>query len=452
MQRFLTGFALGHQLIGSNYVVELYKKILQNYPAEQNPLVIHSDLKDEYTAKKVEQLLRKEGIERSAAIGSSHQNQVSESVNDQIKSLVVKIVSANDTRPFRALRSIQLPEFKGKSNTTKAGNSEYRRWLFSTEIFQQNAFSIIQDAIQVYNKQDFTTGVSRQQAEFYNTKIQPKTMENLHLVTSKDKLANQIKKINIEEVKEVEQRLTQILNSNSDVNEKLVLIESLLIEGQNSTQGILRYGFVGLAKQNCKLLNSNEKLNDQLEEIQQKFNLMLEELMAMKEERHRKEEFKKARAKRKRHPKRQPVTPDIYEALIQAVNGKSYKQARLRIALCLLAVTGIRVSELLPLKVSQIKTLLESHWIAISRSKRGPSSHKAFLTKEGKRIVQDRTTDFQLICMLKEPDSYIFTSETNHNRMLTGESITKTVNLLTKLIAQSLPTKPNITSHSFRIG
>ena len=70
-------------------------------------------------------------------------------------------------------------------------------------------------------------------------------------------------------------------------------------------------------------------------------------------------------------------------------------------ALCILAVTGIRINELLPLKVSQLETLFKENLIAIDRSKRGPSNHKAFLTKEGKKIIQDRKKDFQLIFLLK---------------------------------------------------
>jgi integrase len=65
-------------------------------------------------------------------------------------------------------------------------------------------------------------------------------------------------------------------------------------------------------------------------------------------------------------------------------------------ALCILAVTGIRINELLPLKVRQLETLFKENWIAIDRSKRGPSNHKAFLTKEGKKIIQDRQKDFEL--------------------------------------------------------
>ena len=67
-------------------------------------------------------------------------------------------------------------------------------------------------------------------------------------------------------------------------------------------------------------------------------------------------------------------------------------------------MTGIRINELLPLKVSQLETLFKENWIAIDRSKRGPSSHKAFLTTERKKIIQDRQKDFQLILLPKELD------------------------------------------------
>ena len=52
-------------------------------------------------------------------------------------------------------------------------------------------------------------------------------------------------------------------------------------------------------------------------------------------------------------------------------------------------------------KVSQLKTLTQESWIAIDRSKRGPSNHKAFLTKEGKKIIQNRQKDFQFILLLQ---------------------------------------------------
>ena len=115
-------------------------------------------------------------------------------------------------------------------------------------------------------------------------------------------------------------------------------------------------------------------------------------------------------------------------------------------------MTGIRINELLPLKVNQLKTLVEENWIAIDRSKRGPSNHKAFLTKEGKKIIQDRQKDFELIFLIKNPDSYVFTAEANHSKPLDRVVITRDVNKVMREVSNQLPGKLNITSHSFQIG
>ena len=68
------------------------------------------------------------------------------------------------------------------------------------------------------------------------------------------------------------------------------------------------------------------------------------------------EEKKEKRKNRKRLPKREPSTVEIYDSLIQSFQkfkySNLYQSARLRLALALLLVTGIRISELLPLKMN----------------------------------------------------------------------------------------------------
>ena len=189
----------------------------------------------------------------------------------------------------------------------------------------------------------------------------------------------------------------------------------------------------------------NKKLKDQLE-------IVVEELNQTKEERKEKKARKQARENRKRLPKRDPMTAKIYTELMRAAEGPTYIKFRTRIALCSLAVTGIRINELLSLKVEQFQTLVEESWIAIDRSKRGPSNNKAFLSKEGKKIINDRQKDFELIFLLKEPDAYIFTSEANHFKKLGRVILTKDVNRLMRAVSKQFPDRPNITSHSFRIG
>jgi len=122
------------------------------------------------------------------------------------------------------------------------------------------------------------------------------------------------------------------------------------------------------------------------------------------------------------------MTAEIYKELVKAAEGPTYINARIRIALCILAVTGIRINELLPLKVKQLQTLIEENWIAIDRSKRGPSNHKAFLNKEEKKLIQNRQKDFEFIFLMKEPNSYVFTSEAQHTKPLGRVVVTKNVN------------------------
>jgi integrase len=115
-----------------------------------------------------------------------------------------------------------------------------------------------------------------------------------------------------------------------------------------------------------------------------------------------------------------------------------------------LAITGIRVNELLPLKVHQLKTLLVEGWIKIDRSKGGPSSHKAYLSKQGKQILKSRQKDFDLLYLFKEDKSYIFTSQLDHNKHIRREQITKDINKIMALVSKNLPDQPNLKSHSFR--
>jgi site-specific recombinase XerD len=97
-------------------------------------------------------------------------------------------------------------------------------------------------------------------------------------------------------------------------------------------------------------------------------------------------------------------------------------------------------------------TKVEEGWISINRLKRGPANHKAFLTSEGKKLVKARKRDFEFLFLIKDKDSYVFTSDRKPNQMLRRQTITMDVNKVMHSVSNLLSSKPNITSHSFRIG
>jgi integrase len=236
-------------------------------------------------------------------------------------------------------------------------------------------------------------------------------------------------------------------------NNQLLLSKlDLLVKGQemNSNKleiigSDLRKGFIGLALRNEELLKLNDQLKDQLDEV-------LKELNGIKKEREEKAARREKWSKRKRFPKRDPVNSEIYNLLIKESEGPTYIATRTRIAICILTVTGIRIGELLSLKVGQLETLVEEGWISIDRLKKGPANHKAFLTSEGKKLVKARKRDFEFLFLMKDKDSYIFTSERKPNQKLRRERITLDVNKVMHSVSNLLPAKPKITSHSFRIG
>ena len=143
---------------------------------------------------------------------------------------------------------------------------------------------------------------------------------------------------------------------------------------------------------------------------------------------------------------------EIYKLLIQESESLINFVIRIQIAICFLTVTKIRIGELLLLKVGQLETLLNEGWISIDRLKRGPANHKAFLTSEGKKLVKARKRDFEFLFLMKDKGFYVFTSDRKSSQKLRRETITMDVNKVTHSVSKLLPSKPNITSHSFRIG
>ena len=156
--------------------------------------------------------------------------------------------------------------------------------------------------------------------------------------------------------------------------------------------------------------------------------MVIAELDVVKKEREDKAARRKAWSNRKRLPKRDLINSEIYNLLMKESEGPSYIATRTRIAISLLTVTGIRISELLPLKVGQLETLLKEGWISIDRLKKGPANHKAFLTREGKKLVKARKRNFEFLFLMKNKDAYVFTSDRNLNHMLRRETITMDVN------------------------
>jgi hypothetical protein len=149
-----------------------------------------------FSSTLVRNFLKKEGVEISSTIGAKNQNQVSESINERIKALLTLKLVEKDSKSLRDWRKNIPSDLKGMSSIRKYKTKKFRQLLFISTYFQQKRFEVILAAIAEYNKKDFSAGISLVEAEYYNTKIVPKTKENLQLVRSNDLFGEKRKKEN----------------------------------------------------------------------------------------------------------------------------------------------------------------------------------------------------------------------------------------------------------------
>lgn len=268
-----------------------------------------------------------------------------------------------------------------------------------------------------------------------------------------------ILEVGVDLLQKDESEFTKIIDSNVKRDEKFRKLFSLMAQGHRETQLIMKDEFMSLKAQTAELSavlkKQKETSEKELNQLQEQLDRIRTELYKLKERERLMEEKKEKWKNRRRLSKREPITRELYDSLIQSSQkfkySNLYQSIRLRLALALLLVTGIRISELLPLKMKHVESLFINHWIIINRAKRGPANHKAFLTKEGSRILQKRRSDFERMQFFKDGDSYIFTAE-NSKKPLSREAFTNLINKFIKDCARKMDPNPNISSHSFRAG
>lgn len=389
--RFIVGFLISQEISTSELNTKFSKVILNHYDKNNS---IEIQFRD-----------------------SSNQI-ILDSIGEEIQNQVTLKYLQKDSRLFRNWRKTIPKKFKGILNVKKANNVEFQRLLFDSEYFEQNKMENISDAITDYNN---------------HLALIPKETNESLIISQKD-----------------------------SINQIIDRMTNLVLQDQSQIRTIMKQGFTGLAFQNEELWKQNQELQElikslrgEINTLQKDLNFVTQQLQKKLEEERSIEEEKQRRKNRKRLPKRQSITKEIYQILIQDSKklryANTYRGARLRLALALMAVTGVRVSELLPLKMGQLKSLFRNHWITIDRVKRGPANHKAFLTKEGKRVIQDRREDFEFLCFSKKDEDYIFTSESS-KKPLERESFTNLMNQFIRNSARKMENYPNLTTHSFRVG
>lgn len=444
----IIGYIINSKAVSEEIILELYQETIAHL--DNKPKIIHSDKAKAYQAKIIQTFLQEQNVQLSNACGQSFGNQVSESVNNVLKGLVVQ--KAQLEPGFEKFEA-SLPN-KLKKIKLKFKSKEYREALFSSPFFREKSQQLITAAIQQYNDNSHKDiNLSKQKLEYLYNKIQ-EPLET-QIVESNHPLAPIIKDFNKQEIQQANFQITQLLQQTDlDLDGKLDQIQSLVVENKEHelTRSVIKVGFRHVFQQNQKLQEQNDRLYAKLLQTQQDFDEVSQEIMLLKKERQEKLAKKEKRKNQTKKTPSQPMTSDIFKIIMGTLPANSYAQARLRVAMILLIIIGVRISELLTVQLKDIHTLTAEGWIAISRKKRGPANHKAFLSKKGKDVIAVYKRDLSLVIQAKNPDDFLFSPEKNHSKPLSREHFNRSVNLPLHKITDSITGKPYMTSYSFRKG
>jgi site-specific recombinase XerD len=409
-----------NRLVSSD-IIELFEQILDD---AEYPIYVHGDRSPLYDDLNFKKWFIDKGISFSFAIDAKFGNQVIESFNNSLKQKVAMEMLITDHPEIINFKR-HLPEDQRKWNMgRRAKDKVIRDSLWNTGYFEEYGFDLVVEALQSLNLR--TSPVYK---NYTRKEIELKSFlsekANFKLYKKGTTNANELI---VETTESLDEIWVQPEQTGVDLIEK---IKEAIKPEQQEVKDLLILGF-------SVMLEENKTIK--------------EELLIQKRLREEKEIRRNKRLATKRRQKKTPITKDHLNASLKIVGTRrSYNQARLRVSLILLFVTGVRASELLFITSKQVEDLLVLGFIPITRNKMGEFQKKAYLTESGRRFIKQAQPDIAIVLMTKESDNDYFFTACDRNKPLSREHFQKMINNNLEKLAIEYPGS-YFTSHSFRCG
>ena len=133
--RAIVGYSIYKNYLTEEILMELYEEIFLNN-STNNPIVIHSDNQPIFNSQPLLDFLSSKKVKVSFTL--TNKNQVSESINERIKTLVTKKLITQDNQALRNWRKTIPNKYKYLKIVEKSRNVEFRKLLFNSEFLEQN--------------------------------------------------------------------------------------------------------------------------------------------------------------------------------------------------------------------------------------------------------------------------------------------------------------------------
>lgn len=146
-----------------------------------------------------------------------------------------------------------------------------------------------------------------------------------------------------------------------------------------------------------QLYEKNRRLEVTNVELQNKLSFLVEEAEQTKQEREDKIGSRLKRQLARKLPVRDSLTWNEFEAVLGLVEGDSYVACRTRLALILLYYTGLRVSNLLLMKVFHYQDLITSKETTLPLIKKGSQRHFLNIGSDGAAFLIKHKSDMKVL-------------------------------------------------------
>lgn len=348
----------------------------------------------------------------------------------------------------------------------RSANKEIRNILFATEYFELNAEETIQQAVRELNEcpyQNFTK-ITRNKAEFYFSKIatvgipflQARTnsfkgrqilLERVTTFLKVEEKINELKKLPKTEQQEALDNLVvlPVRFEQKTIDGKTVNVPVETVEKESEeVKDLIIAGFTTTIDQNKELLQKQGELLTEVTGLRTELDFITAERKAREE---RRQKYKD----RKRLEERHAIKLKHYYEILEEIGTKqTYLQARTRLGVTMLFISGGRVGEILFLEKKKVETLFQKQrpFLAFDRLKHGATAQKTFLNPEGAKIIKARKPDYELVLDLSvQENKYLFAAQNLPSEHLTRPHFTAMINVPLKKVGDKHNKK--FSSHSF---
>lgn len=133
-----------------------------------------------------------------------------------------------------------------------------------------------------------------------------------------------------------------------------------------------------------------------------------------------------------KQPLRDVLSVADFEYVLSLCSGNRYTSYRKTLALVILYVTGLRVSNLLILTVKNVESLFKEGPMQIPLIKRGSVRHTIDLSERGRVFFLRFKKQFKTLSQMKPGGDFLFTGQNNNAKALSRETFDKELNVVLK--------------------